>query len=237
MLGRGSAVLALAVLALGCGGRSRLTIGGSAGATGVSYSTNFDADESPLSENGAWHNDGTQWTNVDTADGEAFGTQPLGAARGPDGVYNDSYAYLTGFPPDQEAEGVVHLAALDPSCTHEVELLLRWADAATSARGYECNLAFDGSYADIIRWNGALGDFDYLATGSVPGGLADGDTFSASVVGDRISLLVNGVERASASDGAFTDGNPGIGFWRGLSGCGSLGDFGFTSFSASSVDE
>ncbi len=227
-----SVVLVLALPAFGCGGLSRRTIDGR-----VSYSTNFDTDENTLSEHGAWRHVGNQWTDVETGGGNAFGTQPLGAARGPDGEYNDSYAYLEGFPPDQEAEGVIHLGPMDPSCTHEVELLLRWADGPESARGYECNLAFDGSYAQIIRWNGALGDFQFLATGSVPSGLRDGDTFGASIIGSRITLSVNGVERASVDDAAFSDGNPGIGFWRGLGGCGTLGDFGFTSFSASSVDD
>ncbi|HTQ02427.1 MAG TPA: hypothetical protein VMI54_01180 [Polyangiaceae bacterium] len=232
MLRGGSVVLLFALLPLACGGLSRRTIDDR-----VSYSTNFDTDETPLSENGAWHHAGSEWTSVDTADGNAFGTQPLGAARGPDGEYNDSYAYLAGFPPDQLAEGVIHLGAMDPSCTHEVELLLRWADSSDSARGYECNLAWDGSYAEIVRWNGALGDFDFLAMGSVAEGLKDGDTFSASVVGHRIALSVNGVERASVSDATFADGNPGIGFWRGLGGCGTFGDFGFTSFTASSVGD
>ncbi len=227
------AVAASALLVVACGGLSRRTI-----YTGhVSYSTNFDADESPLFESGAWHHQGTVWTSVDTAGGTAFGTQPLGAGRGPDGEYNDSYAYLGGFPSDQAAEAVLHLGQVDPRCTHEVELLLRWADSTDSARGYECNLAYDGSYLDVIRWNGALGDFDFLTTGSVPGGLADGDTFRATAVGDRITLYVNDVERASVTDSAFTTGNPGIGFWRGLGGCGTFGDFGFTSFSASSIDE
>jgi hypothetical protein len=233
----GSVVLvagAVALLAVACGGRSRRTI---YAAGRVSYSTNFDADESPLSEDGAWQHAGTDWTSVETANGTAFGTQPLGAGRGPDGEYNDSYAYLTGFPPDQAAEAVLHLGQVDPGCTHEVELLLRWADSTDSARGYECNLAYDGSYMHVIRWNGALGDFDFLTTASVPGGLEDGDTFRATAVGARITLYVNDVERASVADSAFTTGNPGIGFWRGLGGCGTFGDFGFTSFTASSIDE
>lgn len=222
------------LLGAGCGGLSRRTIYGSGR---VTYSTNFDTDESPLSENGAWRQDGTDWTNVDTAGGTAFGTQPLGAARGPDGEYNDSYAHLTGFPPDQEATAVIHRGQVDPSCTHEVELLLRWSDSAHSASGYECNLAYDGSYMHVIRWNGALGDFDFLTMSSVPGGIADGDTFRATVVGNVITVYVNDIERATVVDSAITSGNPGIGFWRGLGGCGSFGDFGFTSFAASSIDE
>jgi hypothetical protein len=188
-----------------------------------------------VSESSAWHHDGLDWTFVDAANGIAFGTQALGVTRsGPTG-YNDSYAYLSGFPPNQRASGVVHLGSIDTSCTHEVEILLRWADSAHVARGYECNLAFDGSYAEIVRWNGPVGDYTYLNRGSVSGGIHEGDTLSASIVGDRITLLVNGTVRASAQDATFTTGNPGIGFWRGTSGCGSRGDYGFTRFTASSV--
>ncbi len=207
-------------------------MGGTAGAAGVTYTTNFDLSESPLSGGGAWHHDGLDWTAVDTANGIAFGTQALGVARSGPRQYNDSYAYLSGFPADHEASAVVHLGSIDGSCTHEVEILLRWMDSAHVARGYECNVAFDGSYAQIVRWNGPVGDYTYLNNGSLPGGVHDNDTVSASIVGDKITLSVNGVVRASARDTTFLTGNPGVGFWRGSSGCGRLGDFGFTSFAA-----
>jgi hypothetical protein len=207
--------------------------GGTAGAGGISYTTNFDVAESPISESGAWHHDGLDWTVVETAGGVASNTQALGVARSGPGQYNDSYAYLSGFPPDQQASGVVDLGSIDTSCTHEVEILLRWADSAHNARGYECAVAYDGSYVQIARWNGALGDFTFLgSSGSVPGGLHDGDVVSASIVGDQITVLVNGTMRTSARDSMFATGNPGIGFWRGTSGCGSKGDFGFTRYTA-----
>jgi hypothetical protein len=197
------------------------------------YTTNFDLTQSPLSESGAWHHDGLDWTTVDSGGGIAFGTQALGVSRSGPGQYNDSYAYLSGFPPDQQASGVVHLGTIDGSCTHEVEILMRWSDSAHVARGYECNLAFDGSYAQIVRWNGAVGDYTYLDMGgSVPGGVHECDTLRASIVGNKITLSVNGVVRASAQDSTFATGNPGIGLWRGSSGCGTNGDFGFTSFTA-----
>ncbi len=172
---------------------------------------------------------------MNTSGGIAFGTQALGMGRSGPGAYNDSYAYLADFPPDQPASAVVALATIDTSCTHEVEVLLHWSDAAHEAQGYECNVAFDGSYAQIVRWNGAVGDFTYLGSGSVPGGIHDGDTVSASIRGSHITLSVNGTMRATADDSTFATGDPGIGFWRGDSGCGTLGDYGFTSFSASSL--
>lgn len=205
---------------------------GTAGTGGAAYSTNFALTESPLSENGVWHHAGLDWTTVDAAQGIAFGTQELDVPRSGPEQYNDSYAYLDGFPTDQQASAVVALGSIDTSCTHEVEILLRWADSPHDARGYECNVAYDGSYAQIVRWNGPVGDYMYLGEGNVPGGMHDGDTVSASVVGDTITLSVNGAVRATARDATFADGNPGIGFWRGSSGCGTLGDYGFESFSA-----
>jgi hypothetical protein len=210
--------------------------GGTGGSGGTSYSTNFDLTESPVSENGAWHHDGLDWTLVETAGGIARGTQALGVTRSGPGNYNDSYAYLSGFPPNQQASGVIHLGSINTSCTHEVEILLRWADAAHNARGYECALAYDGTYVQVARWNGALGDYTLIGTrGSVPGGVHDGDVVSASIVGNQITVSVNGTVRATATDSTFATGNPGMGFWRGTSGCGSLGDFAFTQYSATSV--
>jgi hypothetical protein len=222
----------------GAGGTT--STGGVNGTGGIaagapSYSTNFDGTESPISENSAWHHDGLDWTVAETAGGIARGTQRLGVQRSGPTQYDDSYAYLSGFPPNQKASGVIHLGTIDGSCTHEVEILLHWSDSAHDAHGYECNVAFDGSYAQIVRWEGAVGSYTYLNSGNVLGGVHDGDTVSASIVGNQITLSVNGVVRASASDSKFTTGNPGIGFWRGSSGCGTLGDYGFTSFSASSL--
>ncbi|HEV8547371.1 MAG TPA: hypothetical protein VGQ57_00060, partial [Polyangiaceae bacterium] len=96
----------------------------------MTYSTHFDATEAPLSENGAWHHLGLDWTTVETASGIAYGTQLLGVGRSGPTQYDDSYAYLAGFPADQQASGVIALGSIDTSCTHEVEILLRWADAA-----------------------------------------------------------------------------------------------------------
>ena len=216
------------------GGAASGAAGTGAGAPSlVSYSTTFDTSESPLSERGAWHHAGVDWTMVQTTAGVAYGTQALGVPRsGPEG-YNDSYAYLAGFPADQRASAELAMGTIDTSCTHEVEILLRWFDSEHVARGYECNLAFDGSYAQIVRWNGPVGDYTYLGEGSVPGGVRAGDVISASVVGSRITLSVNGTVRATADDSTYADGNPGIGFWRGSSGCGNFADFGFVSFEAS----
>lgn len=222
-----SLVAVLSILG-GCGDPAPAPDGSSPDTPTGSYTTSFDGTESPISESGAWTHVGLDWTLVDTGNGIAFGTQ-TGT-----GGYDDSYAHLSGFPANQSASGVIHRdAAIDPSCTHEVEILMRWSDSAHDAHGYECNLAFDGSYAQIVRWEGPLSGFTYLASGSVPGGVHDGDTLSATAVGDLITLSVNGVEIARANDTTFPTGDPGMAFWRGGA-CGTQGDYGFTSYSASS---
>lgn len=200
------------------------------------YETSFSLTQSPLSENGTWRHFGQDWTLITSSGGVAFGTQ-----KGT-GTYDDSYAYLSGFSPDQTASAVVHIdPAISNATSHEAEILLRWADSAHSARGYECIFSYDGGYVQIVRWNGARGDFSYLAGGpapnggEVPGGLHEGDTLSASIVGSRIAAYVNGVEVADATDNTWTTGDPGIGFYRGSSSGYLLGDLAFTSFAASST--
>ena len=192
----------------------------------VSYSTNFDGTENPLSESGVWLNNGLDWTNVAESGGLAYGTQ----TNAPHG-YNDSYALLSGFSSNQTASAVVHLnPQIDRSCTHEVEILLRFADSAHIARGYEINISFDGS-SQIMRWNGPIGDFTQIGGGSYSG-LKDGDTLKASIVGNVITVYVNNKQVAQATDSTFSTGSPGIGFFRGN--CGTGIDFAFSNFSATS---
>jgi hypothetical protein len=188
------------------------------------FTTEFDGTENPLSEGGAWSHAGLDWTKVQKANGIAFGTQTG------NGGYDDSYAVLSGFGPDQSASAKVHIASsVDRSCTHEMEILLRWADSNHNARGYEINISFDGGYSQIVRWNGAYGDFTVLGDGTYTG-LKEGDTFQASIVGDLIKISVNGNPIAQVRDSKFTTGNPGVGFFRRA--CGTNADVGFQNFSA-----
>src|SRR5262249_44016448 len=127
-------LLAMA-LAAGCSSSSSSSASDAPGAADAphagapTFSTNFDATESPISEGGAWTHVGLDWTLVDTAGGLAFGTQTG------NGGYDDSYAHLSGFPPNHTASAVIFRAAsLDGVCgTHEVEVHLRWSDAAHDA--------------------------------------------------------------------------------------------------------
>jgi hypothetical protein len=69
--------------------------------------------------------------------------------------------------------------------------------------------------------------------------LKDGDILNASIIGNVITVYVNGVEKARVTDSTFKTGNPGIGEFlkcgEGGQGIGSNSDFGFSSFSARGI--
>jgi hypothetical protein len=202
------------------------------------YTTRFPLTENPLSEGGQWENgraDGLDWADVRTTAGFASGTESgtgQGAAR-----YDDSTALLTGlWGPDQMAEATVRTVNQNEKVFEEVELRLRSSLSPHQATGYEilfrC-LKTDSAYAEIVRWNGPLGDFTYLnrARGSRYG-VADGDVVKATIVGNVITAYINGEQILQATDDTYATGSPGIGFY--LEGASGLnGDYGFTSFRAS----
>jgi hypothetical protein len=71
-----------------------------------------------------------------------------------------------------------------------------------------------------------------------PDDLKHGDTLKASIVGNVITVYVNGVRKAQATDNTFKTGNPGIGIFlqcNGGQGIGSNADFGFSSFTARGI--
>jgi hypothetical protein len=194
-----------------------------------SYTTNFDQTEDPISESGVWRRASNIWTNVRTANGIAFGTNGIA------NTYDDSYALLSGFGPDQRAEAVVFRSpSLATGISHEVELLLRFSDDANNARGYECLFSYYG-IVEIVRWNGALGDFTGLVTsgvGRIDRELVSGDVVKATIVGNVISIYINGVLIAQAIDSTFASGQPGIGFFTRPGG--NSANLGLTSYTVSS---
>jgi hypothetical protein len=190
------------------------------------YSTDFDGTENPLSEGGAWSHAGADWQKVQKVNGIAYGTQ-TGS-----GGYDDSYAHLSGFPPDQSAFGVIQRTS-GSSGIHEVEIHLRWSDSAHSAKGYECLISYDGSYAQIVRWNGPFGDFTYIGWAAKAPVPKTGDTLKATIVGSLITVFYNGAELMRATDSTHKTGNPGMGFYRETSGANS--DMAFSSFTATAV--
>jgi hypothetical protein len=200
------------------------------------YTTNFPLTENPISESGHWINGGTtglDWTNVRTTPGMAFGTMP-GNATG-NSVYADSTAVLSGtWGPTQTVQATVSVISTpSSSVSAEVELRLRTTITAHSITGYEvnCSVRTGNGYLQIVRWNGPLGNFTYL-----PGGPAvqcvNGDVLKATISGSAITVYLNGVQMAQATDSTYTSGSPGIGFYLqgGTSALNS--NFGFSSFTA-----
>src|SRR5690349_12045995 len=98
---------------------------------------------------------------------------------------------------------------------HEALLLLRWADSATSARGYECLFSFDGGF-DIVRWNGPYGDFTSIGQEDARLGrtLATGDVLRARIVGPAITCFVNDAQVGHTTDATSRGRQPGSGFFR-----------------------
>src|SRR5450631_953083 len=195
------------------------------------YSTAFPLTENPISEGHNWINgrtDGLDWGDVQTTPGLAFGTNS--------GGYADSTALLNGsWGPDQMAQATVHSVHQTDSLYEEVELRLHSAISAHSNTGYEINFRCSktgNAYSQIVRWNGPLGNFTYLwANGGSQYGVANGDVVKATMIGNVITVYINGVQIGQVSDNTFMTGNPGMGFYlEGASGVNA--DYGFTTFMA-----
>jgi len=203
-----------------------------------SYSTRFELDEDPLSEGGLWLNgkaDGIDWCDVVTKGGVAYGAvsrmqvaerraeqDRLGAGledteAAPEGDYDDPTAVLGGdWGTNQHAKGVVFSRDPTEEYFQEVEFRLRSSITPRRCTGYEvffrC-LKTDAAYAEIVRWNGKVGDFTSLAKLIGPQyGVQDGDVIEATVIGNVLKGFINGVEVISATDDVFASGSPGIGF-------------------------
>jgi hypothetical protein len=206
------------------------------------YTTTFAGTENPLSEDGRWSNNGLDWTNIRKGNGLAYSTQS-GTEAGKF-KFRDSYAVLLGFPPDQEAWGEVRISKPNSNCYQELEILLRFTSSPHNTTGYECFARCvddDSSYVEIVRWDGPVGKFTYLVRKHGKGfGLKNGDTLKASVIGNLITVYINGVEKAQAIDNTFKTGNPGIGEFLACvngQGIGTNADFGLASFTARGMGE
>jgi hypothetical protein len=134
------------------------------------------------------------------------------------------------------AQATVYSVNQTDNVFEEVELRLRSSLSAHQSTGYEINFRCSktpNAYTQIVRWNGALGDFTPLSShGGGQYGVANGDVVKATVIGNLITVYLNGTQVNQARDDTYTNGSPGMGFHlRGTSGV--TVDYGFTSFRAS----
>lgn len=214
-----------------------------------SYATTFSANETPISEGGVWQNNGLDWTFINTSGGLAVGTQD--GNGGTNNEYNDSFAHLTGYPADHQAEITLSYAGTITGANREAEVLLRWASSAHSATGYEIMIPRPGSSynAQVVRWNGPYGDFTYIKDTWTTPSPQDGDIWRAKVVGNTVTayLIRSGstiwsdtadltVDKDGVPNTPITSGNPGLGmFYRKTGGSSAATDFCATAFSATGL--
>jgi hypothetical protein len=224
-----------------------------------SYSTRFEGTEVPISEGGAWLNgrkDGIDWCDVLLGDGHAYGEKSRmnsaerraeqafgGATADPavvEGDYDDPAAVLSGsWGRNQSAKSTVFARNPTDDYFQEVEIRLRSSIAPSWCDGYEvfwrCSQS-EAAYAEIVRWNGKIGDFTSLARkmGS-QFGVKHGDIVEATIVGNEIRSYINGVEVLSATDDRFPTGSPGVGF-NFFVGDTNV-DHGFSSFEVDTYDD
>lgn len=221
-----------------------------------SYRTDFPNEENPLSEGGMWINgkaDGIDWTDVMTVNGVVCGApsrMDVAEKRSeqgnldsgdsdPVGDYDDPTAVLAGeWAPNQRAKATVYSRNPTAEFFQEVQIRLRTIIEPNNCTGYEvffrCLKDGDG-YAEIVRWNGAVGDWTSINRLAGDGyGVEHGDIVEASVEGNVLRGFVNGVEIISATDDAFATGAPGVGFNFGVGDTNE--EHGFSSFETETWD-
>lgn len=234
-------LLAIAgAMALGLWLRVGHTVHAAATATHGPYRTNFSRPESPLSDGGQWLNgkaDGVDWTDVHTVHGFAFGTE-FGGKRPAPQKYDDSTAILKGtWGPNQTVQATVRSVNpnQDNKVWEEVELRLRSTMTPHECTGYEVMFRctkIPRAYCNIARWEGPLGKFTMLKENyGSQYGVKTGDVVKAGMMGNVLTVWINGVQMVEITDDKFASGNPGIGYY--LEGAtGVMGDYGFTNFTA-----
>jgi hypothetical protein len=204
------------------------------------YSTSFPRAENPISEGGKWLNgqaNGLDWADVWTIPGLAFGTE-IGGNRPDPQKYDDSTALLEGtWGPDQTVQGTVHSVNpnQDGKVWEEVELRLRSSISPHHCTGYEVMFRcskIPRAYCNIARWEGPLGKFTFLKqTEGSQYGVKNGDVVKATMIGNVLTVYINGAQIVQVTDDKFKSGNPGMGFFiAGATGVNR--DFGFSSFTA-----
>ena len=88
-------------------------------------------------------------------------------------------------------------------------------------------IVIEGVFRPGIRQaEGPFGEFTYIADEGGVTAPQDGDVIKATVIGDVITLYLNDVPLAQATDSTFADGNPGMGFYKDQYG-GDPSEFGF----------
>jgi hypothetical protein len=151
----------------------------------------------------------------------------------PEGDYDDPTAILTGeWGPNQHGKAVAHVENPTEEWFQEVQIRLRCKLEPHYISGYEiffrC-LTGEKGYAEIVRWNGAVGDWTSLQRREGPEyGVKDGDVIEATIEGNVITGFINGEEKITVTDDTWDSGAPGVGFNFGVGD--TYDDHGLSSF-------
>lgn len=162
------------------------------------------AIENPLSAGGIWTND-TQGTGGNVAPGILTSMRVGLASDGKTRIafdthggvdYDDSFAFVPGFPGDQFVEAVIYKEpGYNPNANgsnHELELILGCSSKAGSRIWNEI-LFNAGGGVDVVYLDGGASDFtvigDVSRISAIP---KDGDVVRATKIGNQIRLYLNG---------------------------------------------
>lgn len=199
------------------------------GTSNGSYSTNFPANENPISESGNWTNtvSNTWSAPVSTTGGHAVGLGSTGV--------NDSIAMLVGnYGRDQTISATVYRGGSSGAAELELHLRMTMIPGSTDKiNTYEIDIVPSLAWVVVAKWQGAQGAYANLGTGTI-GSVNDGDVFTASAIGPVnntvFTVTKNGATILTVSDtSAYVTGNPGIGFDAGSSSDGA--NFGWKAYS------
>ena len=128
--------------------------------------------------------------------------------------FGDALAVATGtWAPDQSASVVVGNIAAQAGGTEEFEVHLR--TSPTTGAGYEVFWAYNNDYIGVATWHAAGGYTNLYFNQGTQFAVHPGDTLTASIKGNVITVFDNGVQEAQITDNTFTTGNPGFGFNEG----------------------
>lgn len=196
------------------------------------------AIENPISQGSEWINGAVtsiDFGNVQTSTTQnlMYGTVESAGCPSTPTDCNDSTAVLKGsWTSDQEAQAQVVTQTPGTECCKEVELRLNTTITSHSITGYELNCSTSNeNYMELVRWNGALGNFTSL--NSVSTNCSTGDVMMLKRVGGTLSAYKNGTLMFTQSDSTYTAGSPGVGFFNNFDT--HFTDSGLTNFKAASL--
>ena len=162
--------------------------------------------ENPLSAGGVWTNN-TQGTGGNTPPlnmtsmrvGLASdGVTPIAFPTHPGINYDDSFAFVPGFGPNQWCEGVIYIEPnYNPTTSpinHEVEIILGCRTSTGYHRWNECMINWGGG-PSMASLDGGPGAYTLIGGATIGTAILprDGDVLRATKMGNTLNMYLNGL--------------------------------------------